>query len=249
MQRLHVFLLPEWIPAGSLSGSVAVVIDVLRATTTMTYALAAGAACVRPCGEANEARALAASMPQGSVVLGGERQGVRIEGFDLGNSPSEYSAERIRNKTVVFTTTNGTRALARATEAGAERVLIGAFCNRRAVVRELLNETRDAFLVCAGTNGRVTFEDVLFAGEVCSGLLAAGVEFQVDDSAALALSAAEFHSRSSEFRLAALRRSLGGSNLLELGFDADIETAAQCDVFDFVPELHRDTWRIESPLR
>src|SRR5215471_6039661 len=109
-----VHLLPCQAPPGRLAGGLAVVIDVLRATTTIVYALAAGARCVRPCAEVAEAQALAAEMRVGRVLLGGERGGEPLPGFDLGNSPREFTPRVCRGCTLVLTTTNGTRALLKA---------------------------------------------------------------------------------------------------------------------------------------
>src|SRR5262245_8863015 len=108
---VHVHLLPELVPPEALAGGVAVVIDVLRATTTVVHALAAGCAAVRPCAGVDEARALAGSMRAGRVLLGGERGGLPLPGFDAGNSPREYTPAVCRGTTLVLTTTNGTRAL------------------------------------------------------------------------------------------------------------------------------------------
>src|SRR5438477_12211462 len=119
---IRVHLLPSLAPNGALAGGVAVVIDVLRATTTMIHALAAGCVAVVPSLEVEEAQARAKVLRSaGKVLLGGERGGVALPGFDLGNSPSEYVAARCKKTTLVLTTTNGTRALLRAAEA--ERVL------------------------------------------------------------------------------------------------------------------------------
>ena len=96
--RVFVHLLPSLIPPGSLRGGVAVVVDVLRATTVMVYALAAGCEAVIPCGEIDEAKATAASLPPGSALLAGERQGLPIPGFDLGNSPGEFTPEVCRRQ-------------------------------------------------------------------------------------------------------------------------------------------------------
>src|SRR5438067_1607265 len=91
---VFVHLVPQLVEPGRLQGGIAVVIDVLRATTTIVHALAAGCLCVRPCVEIADAHALAATLPAGSVLLGGERGGRPIPGFDLGNSPAEYTAAR-----------------------------------------------------------------------------------------------------------------------------------------------------------
>ena len=124
-RAVAVYLLPSLVPCGRLTGGVAVVIDVLRATTTVIHALVAGCTAVRPCAEVEEARTLADQMCAGRVLLGGERGGRPVAGFDLGNSPGEYVAKVCRGTTLVLTTTNGTRAMVRAAEA--ERGALGRF--------------------------------------------------------------------------------------------------------------------------
>src|SRR5437588_13012226 len=137
---VRVHLLPELAPAGGLAGGVAVVVDVLRATTTIVHALAAGCTSVRPCATVEEARELAGQMRAGRVLLGGERGGAPLPGFDLGNSPREYTAKLCHGSTLVLTTSNGTRALVRAAEA--ERTILAAFVNYSAVCEQLRHDTR-----------------------------------------------------------------------------------------------------------
>src|SRR5687768_10758642 len=132
---LNVHFLPDLTTPAELAGGVVVVIDVLRASTTITYALAAGAREVIPCLEIEEARAAAAKLPPGQAVLGGERHGLPIEGFDLGNSPRDYTPQRVGGKTVVFTTTNGTKAMMQCRQAAG--VLIGSYVNFSALVQTL----------------------------------------------------------------------------------------------------------------
>src|SRR5688500_12993631 len=110
-RQLHVHLSPALVAADRFAGGVAVVIDVLRATTTLVHALAAGGACVRPCATVEEARELADRLPAGKVLLAGERDGRPLPGFDHGNSPREFTAARCAHLAVVMTTSNGTRAL------------------------------------------------------------------------------------------------------------------------------------------
>src|SRR5260221_2263163 len=121
---IFVHLVPALFEPADLRGGVAVVIDVLRATSTIVHALAAGAKAVIPCGEIDEARQVAARSPAGSVLLGGERKGLRIPGIDLGNSPTDYTPDVVTGKKIIFTTTNGTRALIRARDA--RRGAVGA---------------------------------------------------------------------------------------------------------------------------
>jgi 2-phosphosulfolactate phosphatase len=243
-----VHLLPGLFEPAVLRGGVAVVIDLLRATSTIIHALAAGATAVVPCGEVDEARRLAAQAQPQTVLLGGERGGLRIPGFDVGNSPAEYTREVAAGKTLIFTTTNGTRALIRAKEA--RRVLIGALANLEAVVELLAEESGSVHLVCAGTEGRVTLEDVLCAGAIAHWLnLAADDADAGDDSTQLALSllasCGHNYDRAYEDRvLAILRQSRGGRNLIDCGLAADIAVCAEQDKFDIVPELARDPWEI-----
>jgi 2-phosphosulfolactate phosphatase len=234
--EVRVHLLPDLVAPIDLTGRTAVVIDVLRATTTICHALAAGATAVVPCLEIDEARATAAQV-SGRVALGGERRGLRIEGFDLGNSPTEYTPESVGGRTVVFTTTNGTRAMHRAAQAA--EILIGAFVNRSAIVRELRGRG-SVDLVCAGTHGAITAEDCLLAGAVVDGLAADAVD--LNDQARLARDA--WRTVRGGTLAAALRQCQGGRNLIAEGFDADIDTAAVLDRFDFVPRLDPRAGRI-----
>ena len=235
LRELRVHLLPALFQPAELCGGLAVVIDLLRASTTIVHALAAGATKVVPCLEVEQARVYAAEHEAEAVVLGGERGGELIEGFDLDNSPLSYTPHRVAGRTVVFTTTNGTRALLRAREA--DRVLIGAFVNLSAVLRVLEGDERPVHLICAGTRGRFSAEDVLCAGALAAGVAAAaGVEQWDDDAARVAASYFESNAAPGSQR-AAIRGSAGGRDLVALGFEADIERAAQWDLFDIVPEF------------
>ena len=248
---LHVHFLPSLTTPEDLAGGTVVVIDVLRASTTITHALAAGAREVIPSLEVDEAREVAAKLPAGFVVLGGERGGLPIEGFHLGNSPIEYTRRSVEGKTVVFTTSNGTRAMMHCRRA--DRVLIGSFVNRRALL-PTLNLATNVHLLCAGTNGHITREDVLFAGCVVADLCNDGrPEHELNDSARIAvdiwkLLAQSLSAKQESDCIAAvassLKRTQGGRNLRALGLEGDIDTAAQLDRFSIVPELDLTAWRI-----
>jgi 2-phosphosulfolactate phosphatase len=238
-REVQVYLLPDLVPGGRLAGGLAVVLDVLRATTTIIHALAAGCTAVRPCAEVEEARELAGQMRAGRVLLGGERGGVALPGFDLGNSPREYTAKVCRGSTLVLTTTNGTRALLRAAAAG--RVLLGAFVNFSAVCEQIKQDARPVHIVCAGTDGQVSLEDTLLAGALVD-FLRDVVEVDLNDSARLAWDCFEQHGR---VLLGALEVGRGGVTLKRLGYDEDIRAAAKVDQFALVPELRRDPLRVE----
>jgi 2-phosphosulfolactate phosphatase len=238
MLELRVHLLPALVDPADMAGRAVIVVDVLRATTTICHALAAGAECVVPCLEIDEARATAARFG-GDARLGGERLGRRIEGFHFGNSPTEYTQESVAGRTVVFTTTNGTRAMRRAAQAG--EVLMGAFVNLSAVVAAAA-ECERVDVLCAGTGGVITAEDALFAGAVVErlGLPATGF----NDQALLARDAWRSFAASGRSLAAALRECQGGRNLIAEGFDADIDTAAEIDARNVLPRLDLASARI-----
>lgn len=241
-RTLAVHFLPREVDPARFVGGVVVVIDVLRATTTMIHALANGAREVIPCAEIDEARAVAARYPAGSVVLGGERGGRPIPGFDLGNSPASYRPDVVAGKTVVMTTTNGTRALLHARTA--ERVLVGAFANLGAIVRALRTETRPIHLLCAGSEGDASIEDVLFAGAVAARVAEAAGQFRTneekplpDGRAEIAAAAYVGMGNQATERLASLLTGKGGALLDELGLGPDIDTCAEVDTADVVPVM------------
>jgi 2-phosphosulfolactate phosphatase len=238
-KEVQVHLLPDLVPPGRLEGGLAVVVDVLRASTTIIHALAAGCICVRPCLEVEEARQLAGQMRVGRVLLAGERGGVPLLGFDMGNSPRDYTAKLCRGTTLVLTTSNGTRALCRAAEA--ERTLVAGFVNYSAVCEQLRQDARPIHIVCSGTEGEVSLEDTLLAGAFVE-FLCEIVEVQLNDSARLAWDCFENHGRALK---GALEIGKGGAKLRGLGYDEDIRAAAQVDQFNLVPELRRDPLRVE----
>jgi 2-phosphosulfolactate phosphatase len=243
-RQIEAYLLPALAEPEDLAGKAVVVIDILRATTTIVHALAAGATQVIPCLEVDDARRLAGE-GAADQLLGGERSGGKIPGFDLGNSPLEYTRSAVEGRTLVFTTTNGTRAMIRCKLA--RRVLIGAFVNLSAICRELAAEPAVA-LVCAGTDGQVTREDVLFAGAVVEALCheVDSASWNLNDQAQLAADAWRACVRDlTTCPLGeTLRDTRGGRNLIGIGHERDIEIAAQIDKFDFVPELDLALWRI-----
>jgi 2-phosphosulfolactate phosphatase len=244
-------------PQGAVAGGIAIVIDVLRASTTIVTALAHGAVGIRPVLTVDGARALASGGGHGSgVLLGGERGGRRIDGFDLGNSPLEYSADRVTGRRIVITTTNGTAALD-ASKAAAE-VLIGAIVNRSAVAsrargRAEAHGTSDIHLVCAGTDGQVTEEDLLAAGAIVDAAvrLPGADHDTLDDAATAALKlfrdvlasssdCAKVPAADAAAAIAtAFTTSRGGRNLIELGMQADLPAAAAIDSLPVVPRLDR----------
>jgi 2-phosphosulfolactate phosphatase len=240
--RWHCHDLFHRMQPGAVAGGIAVVIDVLRASTTIITALANGAACVRAVADVADARAVAAALGPGTL-LGGERGGVRIAGFDLGNSPAEYARDRVAGRAIVITTTNGTAALAACR--AAREVVVGAIVNRSAVavaVRRLAAAAgvADVHLVCAGTDGMVTGEDVLAAGAILDAALRDAPGDECDASARAAIAAFRCAAQEADPRAALgaeFRRSPGGANLVALGMEADLPACAALDAIAVVPRL------------
>jgi 2-phosphosulfolactate phosphatase len=252
-RRLDVHPLPKQVAENALAGSTVVVIDLLRASTTICQALASGAIEVVPFLEVVDALAAAAAAPdRDQIVLGGERGGRRIDGFDLGNSPAEYARKVVAGKRVFLTTTNGTRALSHARLA--RRVLVGSFVNLSAVADSIRDEARIDIL-CAGTGGEVTREDLLAAGALIEAICFSDVSPRnMNDSAAAAridwrqmCDAARVAGRTVSAHLAVeLRDTLGGRNVISIGLERDLVDCSQIDALDVVPQLDIAAWRIRS---
>lgn len=225
-------LTPSEIPGG-LRDTVVVVIDVLRATTTIVYALANGARSVIPCEEPQDALKIREQLGAEHVVLGGERDSIRIPGFDLDNSPLSYTRQSVQGKTVVFTTTNGTRALRRAMQASAQAILCGAFVNLDAIVDRLLEmRASSVLLACAGSEGSIALEDVLLAGAIAKRLAASDPDIQLSDATRIAKLAYADASSELPSNLASAHHA---QTLIHAGFADDVRLAAQIGVQSAVP--------------
>lgn len=222
--RIDVVLNPAEIallPKRDLTRTTCVVFDVLRATSSMITALGNGAREIYPVRTIEEARELKSDMP--GVVLGGERHGEMIDGFDVGNSPFEYRG--FAGRTIVTTTTNGTLAL-RACE-GAETVLVGALLNLAELADEVSwREPEELLLVCAGTFEEFALEDAYAAGMLIAALPAA----QLSDSAHAALALTKQFSTP----VAALRAARNGRTLEANGRGKEVDWCAQLSVFTVV---------------
>ena len=147
-----------------LQDTTVIVVDVLRATTSIITALHGGAIKVVPTVDAGDAVALASRLGMRECVLGGERGGVKISGFELGNSPEEYLSRAVRGKTVIVSTSNGTGALH--SVRSAENVFIGAMINRTSAAKAAAAESKDILIVCAGTDGQPSADDLCTAGAI-----------------------------------------------------------------------------------
>ena len=227
--RIDTFALPT-VTADDVRGKTAVVIDALRATSSIVTAFKNGCEKMIPVIELEEAHAVAKRLGRKSVLLCGERGGKHIESFDISNSPLEYGAEKVGGRTLVMTTTNGTRAINSAE--GADKVFIAAFINAGATAKKLLASGGDVVIICAGSNGRFSMEDVLAAGAIISRLREAETLSLCD----LSLAAQMLYKRYSQ-NLHEPMKDVGHYNYLKntLGFQHDLDYCMQCDTADVVP--------------
>lgn len=226
-------LLGECLPTPSeVAGRVVVVIDVLRASTTIVQALACGARAVIPFANVDDVLRVASRYDRHEVLLAGERRALPIAGFDVGNSPSGMTAERVKNKTVLLTTTNGTAALL-ATH-GARCVFVGAFTNLGATLSAVAEQSAagaDVLLLCAGQDRRVALEDVACAGVLLTELLRGKRGATVGDAAQLARQLGRRYGADLS-RIA--RDSTHARTLADVGFGPDVDDCLTRDCLNVV---------------
>jgi 2-phosphosulfolactate phosphatase len=229
-RRINLFLSPGEVGEGTLAGHQVVAIDVLRASTTICQAVASGAREILPMGAPEEARRLAETIGRDTTLLAGEREGRVIGGFDLGNSPLEFTPERVRGKTLVMCTTNGSPLLSRLKGVETD---IAAFVNLGAVLQRLTGTGGDVAVICSGLFGRFSLEDA-----VCGGMIVSKLSFRrkviLSDGAVAGKLLARRYSRDI---LKMIQGSHHGTYLAGLGFGEDLAFAAQVDSLSVVPVL------------
>ncbi|MFG0300036.1 MAG: 2-phosphosulfolactate phosphatase [Phycisphaerales bacterium JB047] len=239
MPTLSAVTLPDHLDQEKLSGSIAVVIDVLRATTTIARALEHNARCVLPVASIDSARMIAHERE--NALLCGERSGIKPEGFSLGNSPAEYTQEAVGGRDLVLTTTNGTRALHMCD--AAYEVLTGSLTNLDALADELGTREQNIVLVCSGTDRKVSLEDAIAAGLIAEAL---HTTHTLDDSAALLRDAAHGAVHRHGSLQQAIASSYHAGRLNDLGFDADVRFASQRSCCPIVPRFDPATGEIRA---
>src|SRR5690606_9298506 len=175
LKSVNVCLSPALLPFYELDDTTAVVIDIFRASSSMCYGLASGARSIIPVAEIDECLAY----KDRGHLLAAERDGKVVDGFDFGNSPFSYTPEKVAGKTVVLTTTNGTRAIQQRKRA--KTVVMGSFLNISTLTQWLQNQDGHVLLVCAGWKNHLCLEDTVFAGAVVNRLAASGPT--LDDAA------------------------------------------------------------------
>ena len=215
-----------------MTGAYSIVIDVLRGSTTLIQAVKNGASKIIPAAEPNDALGLSSRLRAGEYLLCGERDGLKIEGFNLGNSPYEYVSDKVKGKDLLYCSTNCSKALIETVQS--DRVLIGTFNNLTAVIDSIELEGR-IILVCAGKLGRFALEDATCAGMFISQIIKRSLaEIAVNDASRTAKSLYDTYHRD---MLGMLKESSHGSYLTQLGMEKDLELASMVDIERIVPEL------------
>lgn len=226
--KIDIALLPKDIGEATLSDTVCIVLDIFRATTSIVTSIANGCQEMIPVLSIEDASRVASQM--GSVLFAGERQSIKIDGYHFGNSPYEFSQEKVKGQSIVMTTTNGTIAI-KATE-GAYRTLIGSFLNAKAVCLEAKEYGKDVLIVCAGTDGLFSLEDTLCAGLLVELLIEDG-DMVMTDSARGALL---MYTGAKDTLTETAVHSRNGKRLYDLNRMDDVEYCFRIDILDIVPE-------------
>jgi len=232
MKRIDVYFTPGATERAPLDGRSIVVIDVLRSSTTIAWALRNGAAKVIPVETVEEATRLAHTLDAKTRLLCGERDGRKVSGFDMGNSPLEYTRERVEGKTLVFASTNASPLMAGVLAGQPQRVL--GYVNLSAVADSLEKDSADVAVVCAGRLGRFSLEDAACAGALVRRLVQRAAGLTMNDAAEMTAEYDRAHGADPE---GILRRSEHGRYLADLGFEEDLPVCAAVDQVPLVPLL------------
>jgi len=230
---LDVFFSAQSFQENELRNKSVVVIDVLRATSTIVTALMNGAKGVIPVEDMGEASRISQSVDSENYLLCGEKDGNKIDGYDLGNSPLEYSRETVAGKTLIFNTTNGTKAIKKSL--GSAKIYMASFLNLSAIVEELQAEKNEIVLLCAGWKGRLALEDMLLAGNIIYNLGGGHLSDDANDGAKVAYGLYEKYS--GDIR-SVIFQSNHAQRLINVVGTEDLDYCCQTDITDQIPILH-----------
>jgi 2-phosphosulfolactate phosphatase len=226
-RKIEVCLTPALLNLYDISDSIVVVIDVLRATSSITYGIDNGAEAIIPVAQVEDCLNFADS----GYLLAAERNGEVVAGYDFGNSPFSYTKEKVNGKTIVLTTTNGTKALHMARES-AYQVVIGSFLNLTSLSNWLKSQDKNVLLLCAGWKDKFNLEDTLFAGAVVNLLRKDFIHF--DDSC---VAAEDMYLLAKNDLRTYLYKSSHSHRLEQLNIEADVQFCLKTDICDAIPVL------------
>ena len=231
--RLDVFFSPIQVKPPDTAGRLVVIIDVLRASTTVATALGNGAKTVMPLPGADDVISRSKEFHRSAVVLAGEQWMHPIQGFDLGNSPQSFTPEVVEGKTILLTTTNGTRALLGVQ--GARDIVVASYVNFTAVLalmKVAASSNTDIAIICAGEEGGFTLEDAACAGRYARLLPKRSDAFEANDAAAASVL---IEKRYGDNIAKVFKESAHGKALAQAGFGDDLAAAAEMDSYPVVP--------------
>jgi 2-phosphosulfolactate phosphatase len=229
-KKIEVCLTPALLDLYSIEHSIVVVIDILRATSSITYGIDNGATAIIPVAHVEDCQAYANS----GYLLAAERNGEVVEGYDFGNSPFSYTADKVADKTIVLTTTNGTKAMHLAQER-AHQVVIGSFLNLSSLCNYLKKENKDILLLCAGWKDNFNLEDTLFAGAVVNTLKK---DFKLSCDACVA--AEDMYLLAKDDLRKYLHKSSHSHRLEKLNIEEDVRFCLQMNICEAIPVLVKE---------
>ena len=232
LTKLDVFYSLHSFQEDELRDKTVVIIDVLRASSTIVTAFMSGAKAIIPVGDMGEASKIAQNVDSDNYLLCGEKDGERIEGYDLGNSPLEYTKEIVEGKNLIFNTTNGTKAIKKSL--GSTKTYIASFLNVGAIVEELNKQKNDIVLVCAGWKGRLAFEDMLLAGNIIYLMSDGNLPNDSRDGAKVAFG---LYDKYGDDISTVIHQSNHAMRLKDIIGTSDIDYCCQVDITDMLPRL------------
>lgn len=227
--QITVSVTPKYLKPGELADKTAVVVDVLRASSTIVTAVQNECDRIIPAISPNEAAKIK-KFSEGDVLLGGEIDSKKIQGFDLGNSPLEYTKENIAEKIIIFSTANGSVAIKRCDDAA--EVLVGCILNAKAIAKEVLEIGRDTYLVCAGTRGKFSTDDIIATGCILDRIISMDASVQLDD---LGRAALKMYRNARNDLMASFEGCMHYEYLMSIGLKDDVEFCLQEDLYSVVP--------------
>jgi 2-phosphosulfolactate phosphatase len=230
--KMDVYVSVASLSEEDAKGKVVVVIDVLRACSTMIAALQNGAKSIIPVKDMDAASRISQNMDAGQFLLCGEKEGSKIDSYQLGNSPLEYAREVVEGKIIILNTTNGTKAVKKASSS--KELIIGSFTNLNQVVEKLRTAEKEIALFCAGWQGRLALEDMLFAGNIIHELYGGQLPDPSTDSVKAAF---ELYQKYSDDIDSAIRQSDHARRLKDLVASDDLDYCCRRDVTDVLPML------------
>jgi 2-phosphosulfolactate phosphatase len=228
--KVDIIISAEHITESKIENKIVVVIDMFRATSVIVTALSNGCKEVIPYLTVEETLEHAKKLNRKDYILGGERRAIKIEGFDLSNSPLEYTETIIKDKAVLMTTTNGTKTLTKSTSA--KRILIAAMINAKAVAKRLIEINEDVVIINAGTNGNFSMDDYICSGYIINEMLTEQKNLELTD---IAKTANMIYEKNPDI-ISYVKEATHYSVMKSLKLDNDIEYCTKKNIVDIVPE-------------